>query len=199
MKQLGVANAIALVGTAVAAGLWGIAVLVTGVMGTVNMLVAESIRLPQPVKTPAEVAIDPDAAVQLVEATNRSADIEIAGASTVIRSLLASSWALDTVMHLAIVVGLIALSVALLRGRPFVPNLRRVLMGVSLALVVGGLGSAGLLGFANMEVAAALDAPGFPVMAEFDLTAPLIGLVLAVVVIVFEFGERLQRDTEGLV
>ena len=199
MKQLGVANAIALVGTAVVAGLYGIAVLVIGALGTVNMLVAESIRLPQPVDAAVQVTPGPDASLQLVEATYLSADIEIAGASQVIRSLLASSLLLDTLTQLATVAGLIALSVALLRGRPFVPSLRRVLMGVSLALVVGGLGSAGLLGLANLEVAAALDAPGFPMIADFDFTAAIIGLVLSLVVVVFEFGERLQRDTEGLV
>lgn len=199
MKQLGVANAIALVGTAVVAGLYGIAVLVIAVLGTINMLVAESIRLPQPVDSPVTVTPGADASLQVLEGTFRSADIEISGASPVIRSLLTSSMVLDTITQLAVVAGLIALSVALLRGRPFVPSLRRVLMGVSLALIVGGMGSAGLLGFANLEVAAALDAPGFPMMAEFDFTAAIIGLVLALVVVVFEFGERLQRDTEGLV
>ena len=39
----------------------------------------------------------------------------------------------------------------------------------------------------------------WPLAGRFDLTFLGVGLVLLLVGLAFEYGERLQRDTEGLV
>lgn len=196
--RTGPATAIVIIGTAALAALWGVVVLTIGVFGTVNFIASENLTLPQPVKVPIASSAT-DATARLVEGTFTSADIVVSGASGAVRALLVSSVALDAIMHLVVAAAIVALCVGLMRGRPFRPSLRRMLMAAALALVIGGLGSSALLGFANMELAHELELEGFPMVADVSFTAALIGVVLALVVAAFELGERLQRDTDGLV
>lgn len=183
--------------TASITALYGLMVLITGAFRFVNTLVADAVTIPQPVSV--DIAVESTGATHLTEGTFRMADITVAGAPGGVRALLASSVALDTVAHLAVVFGVIMLCVSLLRGRPFMPVMVRTLVITSFALVISGMLSTGLLAFANMEIAHLLDLPGFPMAGTLDFTAAFIGLALALVAAVFTIGERLQRDTEGLV
>jgi hypothetical protein len=155
------------------------------------------VTLPQPVSV--DIATEPGGSIQLIEGTFRTADITVAGVTAGVRALLASSILLDALTHLAVVFGVIMLCVALVRGRPFMPAMVRTLIGIALALVIGGMLGSGLLGFANMEIAHALNRPDFPMVAELDFTTAFFGIVLALVVSAFKIGERLQRDTDGLI
>src|SRR5690606_36489167 len=161
------ADMIVTIGIAGVAALWGIAALVIGAFGTINALVGQTVTLPQPVSLPTPQSA-PDATTRLVEGVFRSADITVSGASGAVRGLLASSTALDAVMHVVVVAAVIGLCVGIMRGRPFRPSLRRMFVAAALALIVGGLGSSALLGFANLELAHDLDLEGFPMVANIS-------------------------------
>lgn len=179
------------------AAVYGIMILVIGVFGVVNTLIAEAITVPQP--TAVDIDAGASGSLQLVEGTFRMADVTITGIGDSVRALLASSMILDVIMHLSVAFGVFMLCIALMRQRPFMPAMVRTLIFVAFALVICGMLSSGLLGFANMEIASALDRPGFPMVANIDFTAALVGVALAVVATAFQVGRRLQRDTEGLI
>jgi len=179
------------------AAAWGLMVLITGVFRLIHVVASATVTLPQPVSTP--IPADATGSLQLVEGTFRMADITIAGVSGAVRSLLAASTILDVLANLSVVIGVIMLCISLMRGRPFIPAVVRALVITSFALVVCGMLSTGLLAFANMEVAYALDQPGFPMLGNLDFTAAFVGLALALVATAFTIGQRLQRETEGLV
>ena len=179
------------------AAFWGITVTIIGVVGAVNTLTADAVTMPQPVSV--DITPGPSGSLQILEGSYRSADIVVTGVTDVVRALLVSGMILDVIMHLALVFGIIMLCVSLVRGRPFIPAMVRTLVFMAFALVICGMLSSGLLGFANMEVASALDRPEFPIVAELDFTSALVGIALALVATAFKFGERLQRDTEGLI
>src|SRR5690554_2302082 len=191
------ATGITVIVTASLAALYGVMVLITGAFIFVNRLTADAVTIPQPVAV--DIEVESATQTHLTEGTFRMADITVAGIPDGVRALLASSSALDTVAHLAVVFGVIMLCVSLLRGRPFLPVMVRTLVITSFALVISGMLSTGLLAFANMEVAHLLDLPGFPMAGNLDFTAAFIGLALALVAAVFTIGQRMQRDTEGLV
>lgn len=179
------------------AAVWGLIVLVTGAFRLVHVLASETVTLSQPVSV--DIPADTGGSAQLVEGTFRIADITVAGVPGVVRALLATSTALDILAHLSVVIGVIMLCISLMRERPFMPAMVRALIITSFALVVCGMLSTGLLAFANMEVAYALDAPGFPMLGNLDFTAAFVGLALALVATAFAIGQRMQRDTEGLI
>jgi vacuolar-type H+-ATPase subunit I/STV1 len=183
--------------TASLAGLYGLAVLVIAVLGVINTVSSDSVTIPQPVSV--DIPLVPSGTLELLEGSYRTADITVAGVTAGVRALLVSSMILDAVMHLAVVFGIIMLCVALVRGRPFMRAMVRTLIVISFALVVCGMLGSSLLGFANMEVAHALDRPEFPMVAELDFTSAIVGIALALVATAFKIGERLQRDTEGLI
>jgi hypothetical protein len=180
------------------AALYGAVVLITGVFGTIAALSAESVTLPQPVDAtiPGSTATD---GTTLAEGTFRMSDITVTGLDAGVRALLAGSRVLDLSVHLTVAIGVILLCFALVKGRPFIPLMRRMLIVISMTVIVGGLLGSGLLGFANMEIAHSLDRAEFPMVANIDFTAAIVGVALALVAAAFELGERLQRDSEGLV
>lgn len=179
------------------AAFWGIAVTIIGAIGAVNTLTADAVTIPQPVSV--DITPGPSGSLHILEGTYRTADIVVSGVSDAVRALLLSSMILDVIMQLAVVFGVIMLCIALGRGRPFMPAMVRTLVFMAFALVICGMLSSGLLGFANMEVADALGREDFPMMAELDFTSAIVGVALALVATAFKVGERLQRDTEGLI
>jgi hypothetical protein len=191
------ATGITVIVTASLAALYGLMVLITGAFIFVNRVVADTVTIPQPVSVDIPVASTGE--THLTEGTFRMADITVVGIPDGVRALLASSSALDTIAHLAVVFGVIMLCISLLRGRPFMPAMVRTLTVTSFALVISGMLSTGLLAFANMEIAHLLDLPGFPMMGNLDFTAAFVGLALALVAAVFTIGQRMQRETEGLI
>lgn len=70
-------------------------------------------------------------------------------------------------------------------------------------VAVGAVLSQGASSLASGTAAALLNGPGahgyWPIAGRFDATWLIVGFVLALVGLAFEYGERLQRDTDGLV
>lgn len=132
-------------------------------------------------------------------------------ASVVVSGLSSGTVVLATIAHVAGVLAqaAIAASVALLawrllRGRAFRRSLSLTVTLTGALLLVGGLVSDGLSVLAawmtadQLNGSATLD--GFwPILGMVDGTPLGIAICLLLVGLAFEYGERLQRDTEGLV
>jgi hypothetical protein len=185
------------VAIAVLAGFYGLMIFVIDTFGFVTALTTNTVTVPQP--SSLDIAAGASDGLRIVEGSYSTALLTVSGASDAIQALVLSSRAFDTLTHLAVVLAVIMLCVALVRRRPFIRAVVRALVGASFALVIGGMLSSGPLGFATMELALALDRPEFPAAANLDFTAAFIGIGLALVATAFAVGERLQRDTEGLV
>lgn len=104
----------------------------------------------------------------------------------------------------AIVAGVIAFALRrIAAGDPFQRSMHRATLLAGVALTSGLLLGAGLSGFARMVVAdelnSQLGAERFVLGFELDLTPVLIGVVVLALSSLFRIGERLQRDTAGLV
>lgn len=87
-------------------------------------------------------------------------------------------------------------------GRPFVHSATWGIGAAAVLVILAGLGTPFLTGLAHAEIVESLDleAAGLPLfMVDIDMAPLGWGLALAVVAGAFELGQRLQRDTEGLV
>ncbi|MBC7589994.1 MAG: hypothetical protein H7226_02975 [Salinibacterium sp.] len=132
-------------------------------------------------------------------------------ASVVVSGLDSGTVALATIARVAGVLtqAAIAASVALLawrllRGRAFRRSLSLIVAISGAMLLIGGLLSGGLGLLAAWMTADQLNGSstvdGFwPIIGTVDGTPLGIGVCLLLVGLAFEYGERLQRDTEGLV
>lgn len=85
-------------------------------------------------------------------------------------------------------------------GKPFV---RSITWGVGIVAILAlavALGVPLLTGIANAEAATLLDTPALPaLLVEIDPAPIGWAFALTVIAAAFELGQRLQRDTEGLV
>lgn len=129
-----------------------------------------------------------------------TAVVSVAGLGSGTVLVLALAHLLGALTHVAVALCAAMLGRALLVGRPFRRAATWSVAGAALALLVGGaasqaVGAAGA--FSVVDQLGRLDV--FPVAATFSPTPWLVGLGLALVAAAFEVGERLQRDTDGLV
>ncbi|MCU1404034.1 MAG: cation transport ATPase [Glaciihabitans sp.] len=131
------------------------------------------------------------------------AKVRVEGLSGLAASLLLARSIVSTLTNLAVVGAVILLTIRLLRGSPFLRSVTFAAIVAAIAAMIGGLAEQAIRGFAQMQVVSELTADfgetslvmGF----TFDPTSFAIGFGLAVVATAFQFAERLQRDTEGLV
>ena len=90
----------------------------------------------------------------------------------------------------------------MLQHRPFRRSLTRTVGFAGLVLAIGGLLSQGATSLAGSTTASLLnrnDHTFWPVAGRFDPTWIVFGVVLLIVALAFEYGERLQNETDGLV
>ena len=111
---------------------------------------------------------------------------------------------LTPLTHAVVAFSIVATARAGRTGRPFGPSLSRA--ASCSAIAVAGLGSISQLTFlygsslARSELLATTSLyEGWLQAAVFDWTPALVGVALAMVAAIFRHGERLQRDTDGLV
>gem|GEM_PF-864542 len=141
----------------------------------------------------------------IVSAGFDSALVTATGLSGGVRALLTSAMILDAVT-VAAVGGAIAWFLLMFAGkRPFQQSLFRTTLIAGFALTLGPLLSTALSGFAKMQAAVELNPLahevfdiGFEIPA-LGVTIPLLGLAVLALAFVFRMGNRLQRDTEGLI
>jgi hypothetical protein len=132
-----------------------------------------------------------------------SAHVSVSGLSIGVRALLASGQFVATLTAVLIALAVSYLCQRLRNGDPFVPTLTKVMYWAAWVLMIGGLTGPILTGIGDFYAAAEIapnpaESPFVPTFA-LSFTAPICGLVLGVIAAAFRVGERMQRDTEGLV
>ncbi|MFP7835004.1 hypothetical protein [Marisediminicola sp. LYQ134] len=115
---------------------------------------------------------------------------------------LAAAAVLTTLVSVAVCAALAWLCLRVFVGRPFVASATAGIGVVAILIVAGGLGSSFLTSVAHAQIGdyLALTEAGVPLFELSVDLAPLgWGVALAVVAGAFELGQRMQRDTTGLV
>lgn len=116
------------------------------------------------------------------------------------RLYLIAAAALSCLLALGICAVVAVLCVRIFLGRPFGPVITWGIAVVAILVFLAGLGVPTLEGMAAQQLAIQLDLDQLPVfLVQVDLAPLAWGFALAVVAAAFEIGQRLQRETEGLV
>jgi hypothetical protein len=201
----------------------GLAVLGT-LFGVFQSLLTETVQLSMPVREfwpelrPTVEILDGPTASVLYGGFQR-AEVAVSGLDLPARLLLAGGHLLQGVTMTIIAVAVAVLCTRLLAGSPFRPVLSRSVMVAAVAVAAGGIlwqlcfQLAGVLASAQVLTVTAWTAdeavmadpgtdigwpePSFGFTLEF--WPLMLGLALAALAAAFRHGERLQRDTEGLV
>ncbi len=203
--------------------------LVFTVVGVISTLVSDAVPVSIPVRQfwPEAypwVTIQDGPPATVVEGGFSLAEVTAAGLGTDARLLLAAGHALQGLTFTVIAITVALLCHRLLNGTAFKPAISRAINISAIAIAAGGvlwqacfwiggtIASEQVLqvrGWTSEEPAAgdpraALDplATGLPeptFALTIDFWPLMLGLALAAVAAAFRYGERLQRDTEGLV
>lgn len=135
--------------------------------------------------------------------TFSSATVAVGGLSLPVQVLAVADTALGALMVAMVAACGSLLAWRLLRGRPFRKNLSLTIVWAGALLLIGGIVQQGVRLFGALLAAHELNGdssdPFWPAAAPLDLSAVGIGLVLLLVALVLEIGERLQHETDGLV
>lgn len=185
----------------VVTGFVGVMVLWSAVPAIISLFGDElTITLASSFPVPAGAATGP---AQIVSGTFDSAELVVTGIDVGPRIALAGSFAVSALSSFAVAATIVVLCRAILTGRPFVRSVTWLLSTASIALIAGSLIGFGLDTFAMFSIVAALNPDPmeavFPFTGAWDFAPLLIGLVLGAVATAFHIGQKMQRDTEGLV
>ncbi|WP_431796199.1 hypothetical protein [Microbacterium enclense] len=138
----------------------------------------------------------------ITSATFDSARVVAEGLSGHARTLLTFGAAFSALTTLLTVSAVVLFFLLLMWRRPFHRALITATQVAGSALLIGGILSAGLGGLGRMMAADELNpAAGdvFVIGFSFDPVWMLVGIGVLALSVVFTYGTRLQRDTEGLV
>ncbi len=142
--------------------------------------------------------------IALESADFTEATVVTSGLSSGVAGTLIAANAVGALTSLIVAIALAFMGWRLLKGDPFRRSVLWTSLTAAIALVIGPF--IGLLlttigqTLALMEIAGpAAGEGGLPFRGELELTPVLVGLGLAVVLGVFEFGQKLKADTDGLV
>jgi hypothetical protein len=207
--QLVGGGALVTVGRVVVWGFFALAVvaglftLVFGTVGVITSLAAGTTPLTMALNLPLPAAANPGSAV-IVSGSYDSASIVVSGLvpGTVILATVARVAGILT--QAAISASIALLAWRLLRGRAFRRSLSLTVAFSGAILLIGGLvsGGVGLLAAwtaADQLVGGLSIGSPWPLIGTVDATPLGMGVCLLLVGLALEYGERLQRDTEGLV
>lgn len=139
----------------------------------------------------------------VVAANYESLSMTIEGLPATSRGYLIAAMIAGTLVSIGIATMIAWLCLRVFVGRPFVRSTTLGIGIVAILVIAGGLGSSLFSSVAHAEIMKFLDLAGeqgLPVALFTVDLAPLgWGLALAVVAAAFELGQRMQRETEGLV
>ena len=186
-----------------AAVLVGGITLVVGLTEIVSGLVNNRTALTLIADRPLPAAEASSSGSRIIEGSFETAHVIVADLPFRISALVAAATLVDVLTRGAIASLVAILSWRLLRGAVFARSLSLVAVFAGGALLIGGVLTQGFGSLAAMMTAADLNGPGgrgfWPLAGRLDFTTIITGLILLLVGLAFEYGERLQRDTEGLV
>lgn len=145
------------------------------------------------------VPVDVGGSASVVSAAYDTVTIVVDGLSAPARGALIAAAVLSTLLTIGICAVLIWLCLRVFLGRPFVRSATWGIGFVAILVLLAGLGAPFLRGIANTEAVAQVGADDALLIADLDLGPLGWAFALIVVAAAFEIGQRLQRETEGLV
>ncbi|MET0955455.1 MAG: hypothetical protein ABWY68_05850 [Cryobacterium sp.] len=181
---------------------WGLLAAVIGTVTVIGQLISDRFAVTLLADAPLPGSASAGTAT-LTSGTFDSADVTIAGLSPLPRFLLTleGSTALATTLLVSATVVYFCWTV--LRRRPFTRPVFWLVALVGYALIVGTILGQGFGGIGRMIAAGELNrdpVEGFwPMATLVDLAPAGTGLVLLVAAGAISLGQRLQRDTDGLI
>ncbi len=179
--------------------------LAAGAITAATALASESFDmvLPAAASLPGDVIGDPEATgvPRILNGEFTSAAASVDGLSTGVRILFAVGAGMGSLVFVALALSVAYLCWRMYKGNPFGESVTRTFWFAAAALTIGSLLSQGMLGFSTWLALDELhlDPVQFPLEMHFDLLPIVAGFALLLVAGAFQFGERLQRDTEGLI
>jgi hypothetical protein len=186
------AGVIALV--ALVSGIIGVAAELTS--GTRHMTLITEQRLPAAAST---------GSATIVDGHYDSAWLVLADLTDVTAGLLTAGSVLGVVVQASVALCFAYLAWRLLRAKPFMASLTATFVAAGAVLAVGGLVSQFLTGFGQWNAALELGSDGatddgfWPLVMSLDAAPIGLGFALLIVASAFQYGERLARETDGLV
>lgn len=207
--------------TRAAAAVFATIALIATVVSVVDALATDTVAVDVPTQTfwptlPAEVTATPGSDARVVGGGFTRASLEVTGLSLTARLFLAAGYLLQGLTLVLLAAAVALLAHRLLAGDPFRPTMSRTVMVAATAMVVGGFLWQVCLGIGQSiasrealfisgwgwkepqaDPTALLPEP--TVMFTIDFWPIATGLALAAVAAAFRYGERLQRDTTGLI
>ncbi len=179
----------------------GLVTVAAGVIELVNDLAGGHVPLNLTLDTPLPAAATNCAGCTLTGTFN-SADVVVKGLSGQVIALVLVGAIGSLLVTLALCVLVAVLAWRLLRRGFFRRAVTNTVVAAGIVLTLGGIISKGALAVAGVKAAGEIDGSGhgyWPLAANFDPTLLSFGLVLLLIATAFEYGQRLQKETEGLV
>lgn len=180
---------------------------VVTVIGSISQLLQTLNSTGMHITLDANSPVPPDAAgsgtATILSGSFVGADLIVTGASSTARALLGTGILITGIMHITLAVAFALLCLSLIRGRPFTRSMTWLLSAASGILIIGGMLGQGFIAFAQFMVASELTGDSlqgaFPIAAHINFLPILVGIGLGAVASAFDIGQRMQRDTDGLV
>jgi hypothetical protein len=138
----------------------------------------------------------------VIDGTYPTATLQARGLSSTVVILVTTAAAATVLIQVSLSALIALLSWRLLRGGLFRRSIARAVSAAGLILAIGGMISQAGVALAGGAAAKELNGGGYgfwPLAGRFDPTLAIFGIVLLLVGLAFEYGTRLQNDTEGLV
>jgi hypothetical protein len=180
-----------------------VVVLVTGIARLVHQLGTRTWSGTLVVDGPLPPEADGGTAT-LIHGSYENAVVTLGDLSDGAFTLLTVGLILSIVTTAIVALAFVYLSWRLLRAKPFRKSLSIAFLTAGTALLIGTMLSIGFDGLGRMIVSSELvgddTLEGFwPMAAQGDLAPIGFGLALLIVACAFEYGEKLSRETDGLV
>ena len=207
----------------IGAMIYGTIVVLVTAFGVIGNLTSDIVQVTLPTQEfwpvlPDGVEWTPASGATLVGGGFLQAEASVEGLGMNVRTLLAAGVLVQGLTQLAVTAAVHLLATRLLSGEPFQPAMSRAISLTSAALIAGGLLWQVLFGVGEfMAARQVLEAGGWAWTEDLGLEDPSVllpqprlaltiefwpiftGMALAAVAAAFRHGERLQRDTAGLV
>ena len=151
-----------------------------------------------PLADPAPADLGDSSAI--VSATYHYVTLVVADLPDSARAALIAATVLSSLLTVGICAAVVWLCLRVFVGRPFVRSATTGISVVAILVLLAGLGGPFLRGIANTEAVAIAGYDGLALLL-FDVDLAPLGWAFALIVVAaaFEIGQRLQRETEGLV
>ena len=184
---------------------YAVVALAGGVIAVVESLSSATLELtlPATASLPASVLGNPDAVGQarVVGGQFTQGSASIADLGLAPRALHAAGSGILALTAVTVALALAYFCWKLHKRQPFMAATTRAVTIAAAALLAGGFTGQALLGFSTWTAIdqLGLDQDLLPLSIQINLLPVAAGIALAIVATAFQLGERMQRDTEGLV